>query len=202
MTISQIKNLVIIILAGLVIFLTRDYFEKDEVVVDVPLDITLDLPEIKNTLDTIHVPKPFNVEVENPINKKLLEDYNNAKDTIAKLQKYKDAIAIREYNERFEDDSVRVDVYTQTRGTILKQSTEYLVKSRKVRIDTVIKTVVKVPKQNKLFVTGEVGLPIDNPNINTPVLRGGLIFKNKKDFLIKATIDNRKYVSIGLGIRL
>jgi len=74
------------------------------------------------------------IEVENPVNLELAENFNKQTDSIQKLNLYLKAIAEKEQVRTFNKDGVKVDVKTKTRGDILEQSVTCTVKEQKIEV--------------------------------------------------------------------
>jgi hypothetical protein len=159
-------------------------------------DVIIEIPGKDGKFDTIYLPKPY--KVENSVNTELVKKYNAQKDTIAKLEMYKDAITERNYNEIYEDSTVKIDIYTKVQGKLLQQAPKYFVKPVTVVFkDTTIINYNKPPR-NKILVGIEAGLP----KIDNPILKGSVYFQNKKDNIITIGYDSNKTIWAGYIIRL
>ena len=147
-----------IILAVAVLFLIPKNCDKSE-----PSFATVKVPEVKgefktDTIEvqkTVYIPKPFKdhsneEKLKNDIsslNTQLelyKEELDNAideftyLDSINKINAYADAIALREFNQPFEDDFIKIENSGYTFGTLKSLKTSYIIKEREVS--------VKVPK--------------------------------------------------------
>ena len=90
---------------------------------------------------------------------------------------------------------------SNVRGTLLKQSLEYEIYPYTIKVDTIIKTEVKIEGTRKVLVGGQIGLPILNKE-STPVLQGNIMFQNKKDNIFSIGVDTRGFVFAGYNIKL
>lgn len=200
--IKDIKNIAIIVLIiGIIvlgIFLLQK--PKEEIVeVEIPVEIEIPVPEVKKEFDTIYLPSPIKV---NPANKDLLKKYNEAQDSIAKLNLYVEAVKEREYDTIYSDTVQSIKVYSKVQGKLLKQQLSYNIYPDTIQIDTAVKTNIKLPVKNKVFILGEVGQDITNIQSISPVFKGSLVLKNKKDNILSLGIDSNKNIFIGFGFKL
>lgn len=198
--ISVIGNALLILL---VLFLYRGSETPEPQIIIKEKIITI--PGKDGKLDTIYLPKP--IAVVNPVNTELLVKYNSLKDTVAKLELFKDVIKEREYNEVYEDKVQKITVYTKVQGKLLKQAPKYEIKPYDIIIkDTTIINYNK-PPTNKLLVGLETGLPLtlftkkDVIDIK-PVVKGSIYFQNKKSNIITAGFDTNKTIWAGYLIKL
>lgn len=189
--ISIVLNVVLLIF---IIFLFKTPKpSKPEVIIETH---TITIPGKDGRIDTIYQPKPYNVV--NPINSELLKQYNTLKDSVKKLEMYKDAVAERDYNEPYEDNIQKITVYTKTQGKLLQQSLKYEIKPYNIAIkDTTIINYNK-PSTNKILIGIEGGLH----KVNNPILKGSIYLQNKKDNIISLGYDNNKTVWVGYVIKL
>lgn len=186
----------IAILGGIIIFLTRDFNKKEEVKVDVPVKLDIPIPAKEGKSDTIYLPSPIKYK-ENPLNKELEKLYKEAKDSLEKQRVFNEAIKEREYNEIYEDSVVKTTVYTRTQGKLLKQSVNYLVKPYNVKVDTIVNTVIQIPKRNELYYGFDTN--VNMKNLTNSSIGSSLLFKNKKDKIIQFGVgiqDVNKGVSV------
>lgn len=182
-----------IVLTIIILFLTQ--CERE--VVEVPVKIEVPVPAVKGKTDTIYIPKPVYVEVPEKGMNELLDKYASTMDSLERLKMYIDAITVREYNNTFENDTIKIDTWSRVRGELLAQSNDYFIKPYTIALDTVIE--VQKPRFNALFLYGGIKSSID---FKTPAFEAKLIFKNKKDNLLSIGIDTKGNVSGGYGFKL
>lgn len=100
--------------------------------------ITVEIPS-KNNSKLILKPKPVVrldstllpsmeyrvVQIPNPINQELLSKYNQAKESLTKLQVFKEAVTQREYIETLKDSTQTITVRSKVTGTLDEQIISY-----------------------------------------------------------------------------
>src|SRR5690606_18361157 len=106
----------------LIYFLTRKA-EKEVITVEIPV------PVVSHTFDTIRL--PGDIIYRRRIDTVLVDNYISSPQTV-KDSLYKEAITLREYNQRFEDSVQKVDVFTKVRGWLTEQTVSYETKPREV----------------------------------------------------------------------
>jgi len=139
-----IKNYLLnpcVIVFGLSVLLftcKRTEIKKETVTVKVPekvveIQTETKIKYIKSKPEIIKIAGK-EVEVENPVNIELAENFNKQTDSIKKLKLYLEAIAEKEQVRTFDKDGVTVDVKTKTRGDILNQSISLTIKEQKIEV--------------------------------------------------------------------
>lgn len=172
--------------------------EKEKAIVKVPVKIEVPIPAKEGSFDTIDVDTP--AVKENSVNKKLLKKYQNAKDSLDKLNIFKKTITEKEYNETFENDTIKIKVYSKVIGTLKKQSVNYYIKPSTVKVDTIIKTEIDIPTPKvNLYLGTQATIPTQ---LNQPLGIGvtGHLRVNKTIF--SASYDTNKVVSVGVAIKI
>lgn len=157
----------------LILFLNKKEIEY----IEVPVEIELEIPIIEKEFDTIYLPSPIK-EKKPQIDSTYYKEYIKLKDSITRDSIFKKAITIREYKPRFEDDSIIIDVYTKTRGTLLESQITYKTKPRNIVLDTTL--LIKVPRRSKLYVGGSIYLDTDEKAVASPGIGPEMSFLNKK----------------------
>jgi hypothetical protein len=137
-----------IVIAVLVMLLTIKCNEPPEIV-EVPVEVTVEVPAIPVEHDTIKLPAevitlPGKVEIDSTYYYLYKELADKEKDSL-----FKDAITIREYKETIEDDTLKIDLYNKVRGKLLEYQVGYIVKPRTITVDTIIP--VKIKKKAELY---------------------------------------------------
>lgn len=85
------------------------------------------------------------VKTENPFNKKLAEDFiasQKENDSLKALKLYLNAIEEKEKTYTFDNKDVTIEVYTKTRGDILKITPKYTLKSVEHEVEVLQKETV------------------------------------------------------------
>jgi hypothetical protein len=200
---KNIKEIIIAIAVLFIVYLVYDKFTAKPEFVEVPVRIEVPIPckDGKIIRDTILVPKY--VEVTNPVNDTLLKKYQEAKDSIAQLELYRDAITTRIYNEKFEDDVLSINVETKVQGKMLDQDiTNYYVKPSRIIVDTTL--TVKVPQKINILGGAELGMPLPSMELHTgnPIVKFHLGVQNKKGNILTIGIDTQRNGYVGYTMKL
>ncbi len=171
---------------------------KEPETIEVPIEKVIEIPVIEYIHDTI-TPDPKTV-VKKEIDSLYYKKYLELKDSTERDSAYREAIRIRETNILFEDSLgfQKVDVYTKTRGEVLGQSVAFKTKPRTITI----KDTIQIPVKRSLSIEGELGIPTVPGLESTPVLKAGLIYKNKKGNSLSLSYDTEGRVWIGKTFKL
>ena len=113
--------------------------------------------------DTIYEPKPGKTVIDSTY----YDKYVKLQDSVKKDSLVKDAFAIREYNNKFEDSIQTINAYSKVRGHLLENSVSYETKPYKIKYDTIIQYEVK-PDRPVLAIGATVMFPVnpDAPNVS------------------------------------
>lgn len=150
--------------------------------------------EVKGKKDSIVYMKGKTIYTENPINKKLAEDYLQAKDSVQKLKLYLDAIQEKEETYTFDNKDLKLEVSTKTRGQILDLKPKYTIKEREV--------VIPVPqKQTVLALYGGLELA-NNALLNNMTFKADVGIQNRKGTIFTIGADNRSNYYVGAKVRI
>lgn len=201
---KNLKYIIGGIVLVVILFFLIDKCSQEKRIVEVPIKIDVPVPPIKGSSDTLINPSPIRVvTIESPLNKELksklrkLQDENRIlfnkykkADSLSKQVIYKDAITIREYEQKFIDSFQTITVHSKTRGKLLSQHLEYETNEYTIPLDTVIKTEIK--EKFKIFGLLEIGSPVFSPDNREDLFaKGTFIFKNSKDNGFSLGIDNK-----------
>lgn len=189
------KDILIVLLIFAIGYL---YFYAPKEEVEVPVRIEVPVPVISNEFKARVNPAPLVVkEKEVIIDSSYYNKWLKLKDSIERDRMIRDALTIREYNTKFEDDTLTIDIYSKVRGTLLEVKSKYTTKPFTTVIDTTLK--VKVPARAKFYGGFELIMPTrDFIGLgNEPLFQVGGILKTKEDRLIKVGITNKKQVVAG-----
>jgi hypothetical protein len=144
---NNIKLVIIVLLLG-VIFVQRSCYNNSKQKVQ-----STSLPIIKgkfdkvkpipNVIDTVYldsiVYKDKIVKVDRPVDKKLVEDYLKANDSITKLSLYVNSVQTNTYTKTFSDEKIDITVNAETTGTLNLLDLTYKSKDIKVDLPVIIK---------------------------------------------------------------
>ncbi len=176
---NNIKTSIITFIIGLLLGCIVAYFWKknDKEIINVPFKVEVKVPKIEKDFDTLYFPKP-EYSIKKVIDSIYYKQYISLIDSLDKNELFKDAITIREYKQVFEDDSVKIDSYIKTRGTLLSSQVSYLVKQRVILVDTVIP--LTVPRKAKLYVGGYIYPSIKNNPLESLGIGPSVMLLNRK----------------------
>lgn len=196
----NIERIVIIILLLLGGWLAIEFFTSEPEIIEVPVEIEVPVPVVVKEFDTIEKPVPVYVPVtERVVDSTLLKEYNNLKSEMERDSLFREAITIKEYREKVEDDTIRIDLYAQVRGDLLNYQIGYETKPRTIKLDTTIK--VEVPKKPMLFIGGKVNLP-PSGNFNPGIGPQSVLVNKKHNKAYSFSYDFvNKQVGVGFLIK-
>lgn len=141
---------------------------------------------------------------ENPVNKKLvqenkklLEKYKNAKDSLERYKMYVQAVQLRNFSSHFEDDYIDLTITGKVQGKVKSITPKYTIKPRTVK-DTVYpeETVFRV------LAGFEIG---NNTSLNDFKWKVNLGIQNRKGNVFKASYAKwygQDYIFIGYDFSL
>lgn len=158
----------------------------------VPVEVEVLVPSVEKEFDTIYEPVPFPVKVKE-IDSTYYEKYKQLKDSVARDSMFQEAITINEYNQTFEDTLQTIDVYSKTRGKLLEQNVKYTTKPYYITV----RDSIAIKKKSSLSIGSELGIStVPSSNI-APVVKGNLVFTNKKGNTFSASYDTEGRVWVG-----
>lgn len=158
----------------------------------IPVEVEVLVPSVEKDFDTIYKPTTVYVKVKE-IDSSYYKKYVKLKDSVAKDIMFKEAIEINEYKQVFEDTLQTINVYTKSRGTVLSQSVSYKTKPYTIKVKDSVENKVK----SSLSIGTELGIPTVPSLDMTPVVKGNIIFTNKKGNTFSASYDTEGKVWIG-----
>tara|TARA_R110000772_G_scaffold10312_1_gene33039 strand:+ start:1244 stop:1846 length:603 start_codon:yes stop_codon:yes gene_type:complete len=123
---------------------------SDPEIIEVPVTIEVPVPVIVKEFDTVKEFVPIYREGPIKIDSTYYDKYIALSDSIQRDSLFKDAITIREYKERVEDDTIIINVYSKVQGFMKEQKVDYETKFRTIKLDTTIR--VPIPKKPLLLV--------------------------------------------------
>ena len=195
---NHLRTLYIVII---ILVLALSYTWKKKVkTIDIPSQVgsfTSSNPEPITLYETVEVKGETEyIKVPNPINKELLDKYNQAKDSIDKLKLFKEVITERKYVEVFEDSVQKITVETNVIGTLLNQRVDYKTKAKKIEI--------KSSKRLEFYLGVNTLIPIETPTVNglTPLAIGidVKVLTNNKVFSLG--INSNKTIMAGMSFKI
>jgi hypothetical protein len=198
MTATQFYRTTTFILLVIVLFLVNCQGETDTKV------ITVTIPEKSGSFDFRENPVPVTKDEpkdhpkpeiirEQVIDSSYYFAYITLQDSMARQKMFEDAITIRQYFETFEDETQKIDVYTDVRGSMLSQKVDYTIFEAQMAVE------VEIPQFNELFLYGGGKYSFIDKSAGFEVK---LILKNKKNNLLSIGIDSDGMVSGGYGFKI
>lgn len=192
---------------GIILGVIFMYFIQKPTIIKVPykVEIEVPVPVVENSFDSISYPKPEIRYIKGTVIKEVdsiyYEKWLSLKDSITKNEVYKDAITIREYNTKFEDDILTLNIYSKTRGSLLEIKPNYKTKPRTIPLDTTL--MISIPKYNEFYGGIEVGVPVIQIPFSEPSILGkaNFVWKTKKDKLFNISIDTEGRLYGGYSIK-
>ena len=165
------------------------------------------IPEVKGIFESkkpVHVPivnqsnstplknsaSKENLQVEKLIaeNEKLKVDFAKANDSIKKL-KYKDAVQLRNFNSKFEDDNMVLNINGIVQGEVKEVTPDYTIKEKKMEVPLKQKETVF-----RLLGGVEVG---NTKTLDDLSFKGSVLFQNRKGNIISAGYDTDNKIWLG-----
>lgn len=143
--------------------------------------------------DSIVYKKGKTIYTENPINKKLAEDYLKATDSIKRLKLYLDAIQEKDGTYVYDNKDLKLEIYTKTRGELLEIKPNYTIKPVEVKVDVPV-------KQTVLAMYGGLEI-LNNPNLNNLGVKAEVGIQNKKGTIFTIGADTRSNYYVGAKVR-
>jgi len=176
-----------------------------------PSIVTITVPEKKGTFktdtievqNTVYIPKPYKDrsnedKLKNDISElntqlelykeeldNAIDEYTYANDSLKALL-FANAIALREFNQPFEDDFIKIENSGYVFGELKSLTTNYTIKERKVDVE--------VPQlKYRILVGAGVG---SNINFNQPLYKINVGYQNAKGNILRASylrINNQQF---------
>lgn len=187
-----------LLLGGIGMYFIRDCKEE---IVEVPIRVEVPVPVIDKEFDTIYLPAPIS-KPNKLIDSTYYKKWQEAKqDSIKRDSLFRKAIEINEYNERIEDDTIKIDLYAKVRGEMLGYQVGYETKPYTIPLDTTL--AIPVPRQAEWYVGGELILP-DEKSLMQPSVKPEIGFKTRNEkFMFDGGHDFvNKFTTVGIKINL
>lgn len=189
--ISYILNIVLLLLLFFVVKNCQPEEPEEKIIIEYK---EVEVPKIIDSIPKLVKPKTI-VKTVTEIDSTYYNKYKELQDQVKKDSLFKETIKINEYKETFEDENVKIDVYTKTRGEVLAQSIpDYTVKPRTESIPHT--TIIKAePKKVHVYGGLELGLP--PKNISDFRIKGNIFVQGKKGNITTFSVDNTKTFYVG-----
>ena len=135
------------------------------------------------------------LQVENPINKKLIaeneklkKDFAKANDSIKKLS-FNKAIQLNKFSTKFEDENIVLKVNGVVRGEVKEVTPDYTIKKKEIEVPVKVKETVF-----RVLAGGAIGL---NKKMNQATYKLDLNFQNRKGNIISVGYDTDNKIWLG-----
>lgn len=166
--------LIVIIILFVVVNESLDSFQSPIITPSKENSKTITEPTQIIEYDTIEVENKGKTEIkivekENPINQELLRKYEALKDSVARLNLYKEVITERKYKETLDDSLQTITIDSEVIGTLKKQTISYKTKPQ-----------IKKPKKSKLHTYLGVTTNIPTNNFGRFAVGGQFSIKHQK----------------------
>ncbi len=188
------KNIVwiLLIVAGLVggYFLGKG--DTETVTVEVPIKIEVPVPVIVS--DTVWRDSLIPIPKVNPVNDRLLSEYDRLNDSLKKREAYIESIKKRSYKEVFEDSIQDITVFANTTGFLDSLGVAYKTHPRTIPLDTVAKVEIKIPKRRDISLyleTDAIMIP------SQPTFKLGVDITTKNNIIFGTSLDTRSIMDEG-----
>lgn len=169
--------LTLIIGAAIMFLLVRGC--SDPKIIEVPVTIEVPVPVIIKEFDTVKEFIPIYRDGPVKIDSTYYDKYIALTDSVQRDSLFKDAITIREYRERVEDDTIIINVYSKIQGFMKEQKVDYETKFRTIKLDTVLK--IPIPTKPLLFIGPFLSMGTEQYNSDlSGGVKGLLVDKNQK----------------------
>lgn len=114
--------------------------------------------------DTVYITKTEYIRTQNPVDKKAIEDYKKAKDSLERLKMFIKSQEKKTFTTDYSDSNIELTVDTEVKGELLSQTPKYKIKSKEVTVQekTIEKTItVEKKDMSGLIIGGGVGRNFD-----------------------------------------
>ena len=147
---TNYKYILSFIVGALLMFLLVRGCGEDPEVIEVPVTVEVPVPVIIKEFDTIKEFIPIYSQGPTKIDSTYYKKYIALTDSIQRDSLFKDAITIREYKEKVEDDTIIINVYSKVQGFMKEQKVDYETKFRTIKLDTTLR--VAIPRKPLILV--------------------------------------------------
>lgn len=193
------KNLITFLIGVAVgLIITFSVMKSKIEYIEVPVEVEIEVPIIEKVFEPVY--RPFPVKGDTTIDSIYYDRYKALKDSVARDSMYQEAIKIRSYNERVEDDNITLSLEATVRGELLDYKLGYKTKPRTILLDTVLS--IPIPRQSKIYGGGTIYLPPANSNLKSSIIPT-ILYENKKSTIIYSggyDVVNKAY-TVGAFIR-
>jgi len=141
------------------------------------------------------------LQVENPINPKLIaeneklkQDFAKEKDSLKRIIAYNKSVQLNKFSSDFEDDNVIINIDGIVQGEVKEITPGYKIKEKKVEVK------VK-PKETVFRLLGGMELG-NNTKLDGFAAKANLMLQNKKGNIISGSFDTNQTIWIGYNFSI
>jgi len=134
------------------------------------------------------------IPVTNPLNKQLVIDYLKAKDSIAKLNLFMNAVKTNKYEQNFDNKDINLTIEAETTGTLNYLKPTYTIKEKTIDVPVKVKQTIFA-----LYTGIEI---YNNNELNNSGIKVDLGIQNKRGDIYIAGYDTNNNIFIGYKLRL
>ena len=158
--------------------------------INTPILIKANSPQLKKSTgkDILQVENPINPKLIAE-NEKLKSDFAKEKDSLKRIIAYNKSVQLNKFSSDFEDNNIIINIDGIVQGEVKEITPGYKIKEKKIEVP------VK-PKETVFRLLG--GLEIgNNINLSNPLFKANLGMQNRKGNIITASYDSNKNIYIG-----
>lgn len=140
------------------------------------------------------------LQVENPIDKKLIaeneklkKDFAKANDSIKQLS-FNKAIKLNKFSTKFEDENIVLNIDGIVQGEVKEITPNYKIKEKKIEVPVKVKETAF-----RLLAGVEVG---NTTQLDAFKLRANIMFQNRKGNIISGSFDTNQTIWVGYNISI
>lgn len=138
--------------------------------------------------------KDKEIRIENPVNTELVQQYVKAKDSIERLNLYLKSIELKRFSSKFEDENLLLDINGIVQGEVQEITPTYTIKAKEIPIQI---------KQKENIFRLLCGIEVGNSKtLDSPSLKGSVMFQNKKGSVISASYGTDQKIWIGYHVSI
>jgi len=153
---------------------------------------TIKPKEVKGNKEYVYITKyKTKIVTTHPVNDSVVKEFEKASDS-TKINMFMEKTKIRQYNEVFENDTIKLSIFAETAGELLKMSPSWVIKERKMQIKE---------KETVFALYGGIKV-YNNMMLSNPGIEGNLGFQIKRGDIIEAGYDTNKNILVGYKYRL
>lgn len=193
------KYLQYTIVGFIIILLIANLFQQPP---EIPDPVVITIPAVQGTIDTTTVNEPpveiiyLDGDTEYLIDSTYYYKYLEAQSEKEKLELYIQSIQVNEYNNTIIDnDTIRIDIYSKTRGTLISLAGSYKIKEQ------LFEYIPQVVKERPAFtLLGGVSTIVPTSIGSNIGIGANLGFQTKKGNVFNVGYYTNEYITVGYQV--